>query len=267
MMSKPKIHISQSLIKAFTDDACPAYINAVYIEKTAKTIPGLSMVMGSYFEHLALGAGHAHDETPVTDLPRLKSGEKSVAQQRIEAQAEKFKEICKERPIVIDEKQLEIVLPYNDDFELAGTLDFVGKIDNIEQVALFDLKLTSSIYREHIQGGYGQWSWAFPFNMDFTQAYMYHYLFTQFYSYSADEVAFYYFVMDYKLESEYIIIKKKVERMHIMELMESIRKTIEKIEFHKSSKWEYNPLYKNCVNCALKHSCPVKNLQKPIQTV
>ena len=107
------------------------------------------MLKGSYFEHLCLGAGHAHDEITVTDLTRLKNGEKSVAQQRIDAQAEVFKKICAERPIVIEDKQIDIVLPYNDDYEIGGTIDFDGYIDGSEDIALFDIKLTSSLYREH----------------------------------------------------------------------------------------------------------------------
>lgn len=259
-----KIRITQSFIKALLDDPCPTQIKAVWIDKTAKIKPGEAMLKGSYFEHLCLGAGHAHDEITVTDLTRLKNGEKSVAQQRIDAQAEVFKKICTERPIVIKDKQIEIVLPYDDNYEIGGTIDFDGYIDGSEDIALFDIKLTSSLYREHTYGPFGSWSREFPHNMDFTQSFMYTYLYTEKYGMAPK---FYYLVFDYKPESEYKIILKKIERMHIMELMESIRKTIERIEFYKSTGWEYNANYKNCMNCPLKNECPERVLQKPITEI
>jgi PD-(D/E)XK nuclease superfamily len=259
-----KIKISQSLIKAFTEDACPAMLKAVYIDKTIKITPGPYMVMGSYFEHLCLGAGHAHDDINVIDLPRLKSGEKSVNQQRIEAQALLFKQICEDRPIKIERMQFTLTLELDKTYHLEGTVDFEGYIDGNAEIALFDLKLTSSIYREHTYGGLGPWSWKHPYNMDWTQAFMYSMLYKELHGV---EVRFYYLVFDYKPDAEYLIIRKKVERMHIMELNENIRKTIERIEFYNSSEWNYNASYKNCIQCPLKEECPAKTLQKPIVTI
>lgn len=259
-----KIQISQSLIKAMKGDYCSIQIKAQYIDKSVKSIPSLAMLKGQYFEQLCLDAGHAHSDESVIDLPRLKSGQMSVDQQRIIQQAENFKKILIERPIVIHEKQVEIIVPYDDNYELSGTLDFIGTIDGEKELSIFDLKLTSSIYREHNYDGLGPWSWTFPHNMNFVQAFMYNYLVQEKLGIDAP---FYYLVFDYKPESEYTIIKKTIERMHKMELIESIRKTIEKIDMHKSTTWSYNANYKNCLNCPLKNECEQRVLQKPIQII
>ena len=259
-----KITISQTFIKAMKFDFCPAQIKAIFIDKTVKSVPSLAMLKGSFFEHLCLDAGHAHDDTNVTDLPRLKNGNKSVEHQRIEAQAEVFQRIVKERPIVIHEKQVNITIPYNDNYELSGTIDFFAQLDGNPEMAIFDLKLTGSIYREHNYDGMAPWSWEFPQNMDFTQAFMYNYLVQE---KLVIDAPFYYLVFDYKPESEYKIIRKKIERIHKMELMESIRKTIERIEFHNSAGWNYNATYANCIKCPLKKTCPAKILQKPVQII
>lgn len=260
-----KIKINQTLIKAMCEGYCPAQIKAIFIDETVKIKPSESMLRGSYFENLCLGAGNAHGEAPVINLTRLKNGEKSVAHQRIDAQAEVFKKICSERPIIIKHRQIKITLEYNTDYDLEGTLDFTGTIDDNPETAVFDIKLTSSLYKDHTYGPFGSWSWAYPMNQDFIQAYMYHYLF---YESTGMKANFYYLVFDYKPnEPEYLIIHKKVDRLHIAELLESVRKTIEKIEFHKSSSWDYEPSYKVCINCPLRFNCPAKILQKPIQQV
>jgi hypothetical protein len=255
-----KTKINQTLIKALLGDSyCPASIKAVHIDKSVQMSIGIAGLRGLYFEGLCIG-GSAHGAS-ITDLPRLKSGEKSVNQQRIEQQAEVFKTIVKERPIEIKETQVTITVPYNDKFELVGTLDFMGFMDDKKELAIVDLKLTGSIYREHNYDGFGAWSWEFPHNMNFLQAYMYTYLVKEQFKVDAP---FYYMVFDYKPESEYKIIRKKVERMHIMELMESIRQTVEKIEFHEATGWKFKPAYKNCINCPLKNTCTEKDLKKPI---
>lgn len=258
-----KIRISPSMLTALSkEDLCPASFYAIYIAKTIKSEPSLAMLKGSYFEGLCLGSSGKGEI--ISDLPRLKSGEKSVDQQRIEKQAEVFKQMCIDRPIVVMQKQLQLTVEYNKDYDLTGIIDFDGTIDGEETISMFDLKLTGSIYHEHREGQFGPWSWEFPYNMDFTQAFMYNYLYSEMHQVNAP---FYYLVFDYKPESEYKIIRKKIEKMHILELMETIRKGIEKIEFHQASEWEYNPIYKNCIQCPLKNTCPVKNLQKPVSVI
>ena len=258
-----KLAITQTLIKYLkNDDYCPAQVKELFIDKTIRSEPSASQLKGLYFEQQFLGKS-AKDNTKV-DLPRLKNGNKSVEHERIDSQVGVFRNLILERPIVIEQIQVKLSVPYNDNYDLEGEIDFVGFIDNKEEISLFDIKLTKSLYSEFYQGGYGPWSWEFPQNMDFTQAYMYNYLFEEQFKVNAP---FYYLVFDYKPESEYKIIHKRIERHHRMELMESIRKTIEKIEYHKSVGWKYNPDYKNCSNCPLKDKCPEKNLKKPIKEI
>lgn len=260
-----KIPITQSLIKAMKFDTyCPKQVLEVYITKSVKSIPSLAMLKGSFFEHLCLDAGHAHDDEAITDLPRLKTGAKSVDQQRIETQAEEFKKMVVERPITIEQKQVHIAIDYDKDYSIEGTIDFIGHIDSEISLSIFDLKLTGSIYHEHNYDGMAPWSWSFPQNMDFTQVYQYWYLVNEKLGIDAK---FFYLVYDYKPQSEMLIIQKKVERIHKMELIESIRKTIEKIDLHKATDWGYNASYINCKNCPLKESCTERVLQKPITII
>ncbi|HUC95334.1 MAG TPA: hypothetical protein VMR76_00050, partial [Candidatus Saccharimonadia bacterium] len=193
-MSHQKIRISSSMIAAINkEDFCPASFYAVYIARTAKSIPSLSMLSGSYFETLCLGKSAKGEET--TDLPRLKSGEMSVAQQRIIKQAEVFKQMCIDRPIIIKNNQTQITIEYNEDYDLTGIIDFDGTIDNKPETAIFDLKLTGSLYHEHHYGNEPPWSWEFPYNKNFTQAYFYNYLYSEVNQVNAP---FYYLVFDYK---------------------------------------------------------------------
>jgi hypothetical protein len=257
-----KLNISTTTIKAFKgDDYCAAQLYATLIAKTHKSIPSLAMLKGSYFETLCLGEGAKGEK--VTDIPRLKSGEMSVDQQRIIKQSEAFHDMVKERPIVIEQKQIEIIIPYNDKYNLKGYLDFIGMVEPNE-LAIADLKLTGSINREHNYDGFGPWSWRFPQNYDFTQAYFYEYLVEEQFD---KKLPFYYLVYDYKPESESLIIRKKIERMHRLELMQSIVSTIDKIEYHTATGWKERPSYRNCQNCPLKETCPVKDLKKPINTI
>ena len=155
-MIQSKIRISQTLIKQLRGDTyCPKQVYEVFILKSIPMSIGIAGLRGLYFEGLCIG-GSAHG-AEVVDLPRLKSGEKSVDQQRIERQAENFKTIVRERPIDIKETQINIQLDYNDKFVLDGTIDFMGFMDDKKELAIVDLKLTGSLYREHNYDGHGAW--------------------------------------------------------------------------------------------------------------
>tara|TARA_R100001594_G_scaffold36459_4_gene66240 strand:- start:41678 stop:42463 length:786 start_codon:yes stop_codon:yes gene_type:complete len=253
--------ISQTLVKQFKGDYCAAQVFAIFIAKTHQSIPSLPMQRGTYFETQAIGMG-AHGQS-LNDLPRLKNGNKNAAHQRIDKQVEIFPDILKKHGIKIFDTQIQLTHALDDIVHLNGTVDFRGSIidDQLGPIdnALFDLKLTSSIYKE-----FGDWSWHFPHNMDHTQAFMYTHLWKEV---NKEDLPFYYLVFDYAPESSYKIVRKKVEPLDLMELDESIRNTLDKILWHEKNGWETNPSFENCKLCPLKEKCPVYTDAKTIQVV
>ena len=256
------LRISQSMIKAFDKEGyCPMKLKVTYVQKTHNTIPSEAMQRGIFFETLCLGSG-VHGQQ-LHDLPRLKNGKKSVAQERIEMQALEFPGILDAHRMVIDEKDVYLEYEYEPGVWLCGTTDFSSSIwddtDGPVDKAIVDLKLTQNIYSQ-----FGPFCWHFPHNMDHTQAFMYSHLWKKV---RGESLPFYYMVFDYKPTPEYKMIKKLVGTLEMYELKESIRKTIEKVNFHEGRGYFTNPLQSNCKDCPLAATCPDVSKAKKIQTV
>lgn len=255
---KDQYKISQTLIKEFKKEYCPAQVKAVYIDRSIAMEATIPMQRGVYFETQCIGGG-AHGQS-LNDLPRLRNGNKNAAHQRIDEQIAAFPEILTKHGIVIKDAQVKIQKSLDDLIVLEGTLDFTGSImdDNLGQIddAVFDIKLTGSIYKE-----FGDWSWHFPHNMDHTQAFMYSML------YSDPIKPFYYIVFDYAPEPSYKIIRKIVEPLDLLELDESIRHTLDKILYHEKNGWDVSPSFENCKRCPLKANCNVYTDAKTIEVV
>ena len=140
--------LSQSALKDLErDDVCPAKWHGTWMTGEITTATTEPMNNGNYGEYLCLGGG-APGRTTITDLPRLRGGDKSVVQLRIEEQAEKFKQLF------IDEKHPDWLgfhiggkqIPLKDDKD-QGTLDF-DAINLVEgDTWIFDLKFTGSMPR------------------------------------------------------------------------------------------------------------------------
>lgn len=257
------LKISQSLIKAFAaDDYCPMKLKKCFIDKTHDLVPSEAMNRGAYFETLCLGSGAKGKK--VTDLKRLKNGNKSTAQLRIDMQAMEFPNVLNAHRIKIDKTQLYMEYEFEKDLFMCGEIDFTGSVwddtDGPLPEVIFDLKLTENIYSQ-----FGPYCWHFPHNMDHTQVYMYKTLYEILYG---KDVPFYYLVFDYKPTPEYKIIKKLMGTLEKYELQESIRSTIEKINWHESKGYYTRPMESNCKNCPLAESlCVDATKAKKIVTV
>src|SRR3990167_5193631 len=95
-----KTTISQTLIKALEEEKhCPMKIKAVYIDKTHKTLPTLSMMRGIYFEIKVLGTT-AHEEK-IEVLPPKKNGETTIDTERINLQIRNFPQALKKLGITM----------------------------------------------------------------------------------------------------------------------------------------------------------------------
>lgn len=259
-MRKTKFTISQSLVKQMYRkgdevEHCPAQINALYIEKSA-SIESLTFDRGNYFEYLAIGAG-AIAGNVVDDLPRLKNGDKSVDQIRIEEQAMRFKSLMPMYGMKPLEVQKIVKTPwvYDDDVTLRIVIDFIspikyrtGPIVHDYDLALIDLKLT-----QNINNTFGDFSWGFPANMDLIQAVFYYHVWEE---HTGEKAPFYYWVFDHKKNPENKIIRKKdPEPIDLAELHESIRKTHANLIYYAANEWPTNPNINLCKRCPLKDLC------------
>lgn len=260
------IVIRQSLIKQFKSGCCTEKIRMTRIEQAVEEKPTEPMMLGRYFEDQCLSLKR-NDPSPL-----LKSGAKPAHVLRVDEQVLNFRKVYKEYNMKVSSVQEEIVLPYATDEELkieyyvGGILDFTSSIhDDVlgyQPEAIIDLKLTGSINQE-----FGDFSWRYPANMDHIQAQMYVRLYEQKYG---KRLPFYYMVFDYKIDSDYTIIRKNITQMDMLELDESIRKTMEAISGLYRDGTTYFPSYDNCNRCPLKqepHNCKWYNNKKQITVV
>lgn len=250
------------MIKAFKKQGyCPMKLKKLFVDRTHQSIPSDAMNRGVFFETLCLGSGVKGKQ--LHDLPRLKNGNKSVAQIRIEEQAQKFPLILAAHRMKVIENDVYLEYELEPGIFLCGTLDFLSSIwDDQEGMlddAMIDLKLTQNIYSD-----FGPFSWGLPQKMDHLQAYMYNYLYKVV---RGMDLPFYYMVFDYKPKPEYKVIKKLVGILEMNELQEAIRKTIEKVDFHEGRGYFTNPSSENCKDCPLASMCPDVNVAKKILTI
>lgn len=284
--------ISQSLIKKFLKHGeeriiCPKNIYETEIDRKIEIPPTVPMMCGSYFETLTLGGGRGGHKT--LDLPRKKltskqerdnrvraekgeeplPGAKTIAQIRIEEQAERFAIIRARHQIMISEynTQVRIFKKFNKDVMLSGELDVfpvavLGK--DGYQLAVIDLKLTGDIDND-----YGDFCWGEPLRMDHTQAQMYHYLVRDI-DFSLNqglesvvtqrvrdiiannEVLFLYWVFSYgsgDLRDKFV--RYDWDKTKQAELEQSIRLTVALIEEYEAEGWPAKPEYERCTKCPI----------------
>lgn len=289
-----KIIVNQSLIKKIIDryqnevEFCPAYIKEVFIKKNKLPIslffegkcPEMeSMTKGKFFESLCYGS--TTDSDLVLDLPRSKRkgklfGSKTLDQQRIEQQAERFKLRCKTLNVdIVPGHNIHQVIfkRWNDKYMLAGEFDMfpIGiYYEEALRLAIIDLKLTTDVHST-----FGSFCWGKPQFMDHIQADMYQYLVrnidlelnphlkdvitdrTQDII-NRDGILFLYWVFGYRepLEQQEIFVERSYKdengTMHRQnDLNERIRKTIAVLEREEQFGWEEKPVQDNCKYCPL----------------
>ena len=265
-MSTPKkIRLNQTFIKKLKEDSiCPSQIYHVFIEETAKMEITDSQNKGRFFEELCL---LQPGETPIVQAPKLKNGSMPIDYVRISEQAEFFREEVTQQfglDIKPMNRQIYMEYDYAPNVVLHGKIDFNSPIkDEIlgdVPMAIHDLKMTGSIFKQ-----FGDYSWAFPYNIDHTQAFMYTFLYKELFGWT---LPFYYWVFDYSPDKNYKVFRKQVEPLHLLELQESIRMSVEKIKLFERNGWNVTvPMEKNCKNCPLKENCKSYNPKKSIEVI
>lgn len=262
------ITLTQTLIKLINSSDCPRKWNAIYIEKTSPQIEKAVFTKGKVFEQLAIGKSAGEEDTPI---PLLKNGDVPAEYKRIIEQAKLAKNyIFPMYGIEIEAIQFNHHMYYGEiedvSVSLEGTMDIIGKMfdPDISKTkktdCIIDLKLTGNLNTQ-----FGDYSWAYPMNMDHTQAYMYTHLYEDL---KGLRVPFYYMVFDYKANSpEYKIFKKNVGPTEIAELKESIRSATVKYKQLYELDFPEVPSYENCKHCTLKDVCKSYTAVRPINSI
>lgn len=136
-------------------ETCPLRWKKQWIDKEIQFPSNEAMIKGKYFEQLVIGAG-AIEGDEVNDLPRLKNGDKSTDQLRIEAQAERAKRMLFTPE---DEEYLGLIIK-RVQYEMRspslrkGTWDIEAE-DKEGSIWLVDLKLTSDLTSDRTPYSWG----------------------------------------------------------------------------------------------------------------
>ena len=170
-MTPEEFRLNNTLIQTMEDSYnCPRKWSEVFIYKTAEGFSSPAMERGVYFETMCLGSGV--QGKVVDDLPRLKNGEKSAIQKRIDYQVEAFKEMF--NPDSSEYLGLKIIATdvYLDNGKEKGTIDFIVESTSEWEhgeglIYHADLKLTGDMEATH------RWSWKDPTKKDLNQQYHY----------------------------------------------------------------------------------------------
>lgn len=262
-----KLKLNQTLIKMLKKGGeCPRYINDVMLNPIS-IIAGVNVVSepsdamnkGHVFESIILGIGNP-------EVPKLKSGGTPADYTRIQEQAFRFlSELIPEYELDIEDKnkQLYLETQYSEDVILHGTIDFLSPIkdDVLGKVpmAIQDLKMTGSIFKQ-----FGDYSWAFPYNIDHTQAHMYKRLVKDNLKW---DMPFYYWVFDWSPDKNFKIFRKETNEMDKRELDESIRISVERLNHYDKNGWVEFPSPDNCKGCPLKNACKSYTQKQLIEVI
>ena len=237
--------LSQSTVKSFEVAGCYRRWQAEYTGEVQRFVSD-PMKKGSFFEYLCLGGGSGKSED-VLDLERLRNGNKSAEQLRIEKQAEKFKQMFDPDHELwngwyIQDKQIHLQHK-----EIEGTIDFT--INN-QEFRLADLKLTADLDTEY---GY----WSNPKELDFLQAATYTYLWSQNFSF-IDK--FDYWIYDYSTKMNVLNVEVTVSDEATDQMLKRFEATDSTIlEYNLLDEYPKIPSIANCRYC--KVSCD-KRLNK-----
>ena len=228
-------------------------------------LPTESQQKGLYFEYQCLGATAKEFEV-VDDLPRLRNGNKSVDQQRIDTQVIMFKRMVDKYQMDLKyiQKRVEKVWmhnyadAFNEEIVIFGITDAISSIvvqgvkdneivDLSASEAVIDLKLTKNIHATFQDGS----SWKYPWTRNNTQAYVYKYI---------TGLPFFYFVFDYKPTPERRIYYVEDDPQKTLEMHETIRKTAEEIMKMREEGFPARPFFSICDQCPIT-DCPARKNQ------
>jgi hypothetical protein len=233
--------LSQSKVKTWESLECKVRAKAEIFGEVQRT-PNEYMINGLYFESGCLGAS-AHGEAS-TDLPRLKSGEKSADHKRIDLQIDRFKELF--TPDSYDFLGWEItdrqLIVRGEEGE--GTIDFMARRDGVP--SLWDLKLTSDLTSSP--------GWGNLEGIDFLQQGIYKYWYRKEYGIDPDTFLI---IFDYTTHRRIKLLKVDISEAMIAQYLERFSQVNADIR----ETYEPVPSLNNCARCLVE--CPKRTI-KPL---
>ena len=258
-----KLVLSQSLIKKLDDDyLCPRYYYLYHLSGAYREPSSEAMVKGQRFEYLAVNSRNREGEIP--EIPKLKNGQKSTDELRIEAQAEVFKEVLPHygMSIVLPEGQdnPSASISYRlDDVNLTGILDAVILWNGVP--AIMDLKLTASLVSRW--GPNGKPGWGDYFNMDHIQAYLYMFLVEKIFK---RKMRFVYALFEYGPDPKFKFLEIKDSPLRRQEMLRRVEDAKEKLRAFAAQQYPRQGHYLQCVKCVERDTCPARKLVPEIET-
>ena len=233
---------TQSCLKDLEKETtCPTRWKAQWLEGKFSLPTNEYMLRGVFFESLAIGGG-AKDQL-VLDLPRLRNGNKSANQIRLEEQADKFSRLF--NPIHEEFLGFTIVKTqlYLEHEDRGGTLDFLA-IDQDNNPCLFDLKSTGNLKRG--------W-WQDIDEVDKLQQYHYHDLYLKTFAIpKGKRLRNLLAIFDYSPQKNVLILELDVTPELLADMDERFKVGKEVVERYNSSSWSVDPSEKECSTCPLK---------------
>lgn len=236
--------LSQTSVKDLENEStCPVRWKAQWIEGKITSPSTDAMTKGKYFEQLVLGSG-AIDGEIVEDLPRLKNGDKSVDQIRIEEQAELCKEMLfnKESEHYLGFKVKDVQVRF-DSGDRPIVLDILAEDETGMDVDL-DLKLTKDVTQT-----YGKFGWGNIEHLDYLQQVHYHNVFKEV---TGKDIRSILLVFDYSPNKGVKLIELDVTDAALDEAQIRFEAVEEVVDHYNKHGWIHLPSLKECEGCPLK---------------
>lgn len=248
------MRLSQSSVKDLEKEStCPTRWKAQWIDKLITSQSTEAQQKGKYFEQLVLGKGAIENEA-VDDLPRLKNGNKSVDQIRIEEQAELAKDMLfnteSEHYLGFKVKDVQVRLKH-ENYPIVLDVLAVDK-DGVD--IDIDLKLTKDVTQT-----FGDYGWGNHESLDYLQQVHYHNIYKKIYNKESRSMLL---VFDYSKNRRVKSIELDITDKAIDESEYRFEAAKEVVTYYNENGWKYNASESECSDCPL--NCEFKFGNKPI---
>jgi hypothetical protein len=233
--------INQSFIKRISGQYCPKKVK-LELDGKHKRPASEAMIKGQYFEYILFGTKNREGQIP--EIPLLKNGNKSTDQIRIEAQKDRFFEVCRANDIKFfgTDRTFHVDLFGVETF---GTWDGYGTYK--KRPVVIDIKLPGNVDND-----FGDFCWGDFEKMDKLQADQYMLAGRKLDGIPYD---FLYMIFDYKKNPGFKLIFVPYTPNTPLHVQSRISETVMKVESHEREGWPAMGYEKECKTCPLADTC------------
>jgi hypothetical protein len=249
------LSVSQSLIKNFWKykkaDYCGIALHRMDILKEAEREATERMQLGHYFEFLCTGAKLRDGSEP--KMPATKTGKPTAGSLKMQEQAKRFKELVKEKDIVV--KEIGKVVEHSPDwgdFKMKGIFDIYGTVAG--EKAIVDIKSSGLIGNEWEE--YGWHKGTFNMRSQLTiQVIFYKYLAWE--VLGMKDIPFYFAVHSSTNEVDSLFWRVDVADFEVAmnHLEDTVSDVVDGIKMESEFGFTAYPSVKRCLDCPLMESC------------